>query len=201
MSATTPRIAVLGSGAGSNFVAVANAIAAGTLDATVVLVVSDYSNAGILKHAADRDLPHVFLDPGPNPNRFADEAQIELARLLREARADAIVCAGFMRVLKAPMLTEWAGRIINIHPSLLPQFRGRDAISQALAAGIPVTGCTVHLVTEEIDSGEILAQSEVPLLAGDTKETLTPRINAAERALYPSALQKWLHSPGSRNSE
>jgi phosphoribosylglycinamide formyltransferase 1 len=193
MSPALPRLAVLGSGAGSNFVAVADAIAAGTLRAEIALVVSDVATAGILKHATDRGLPQVFLDPGPYQNRLGDEAQLELGRLLHEVRADAVICAGFMRRLKAPVLTEWAGRIINIHPSLLPQFPGRDAIPQALAAGVSVTGCTVHLVTEEIDAGEILAQSEVPILPGDTKETLTPRINAAERALYPAVLQRWLH--------
>jgi phosphoribosylglycinamide formyltransferase 1 len=188
-----PRLAVLGSGAGSNFVAIADAIAAGVVHAEVVLVVSDVAEARILQHAADRGLPGCFLDPGPYKTRLADSAQEELARRLRDVQADVIVCAGFMRRLKAPVLTEWAGRIVNIHPSLLPQFPGRDAIPQALAAGVPVTGCTVHLVTEDIDAGPILARQEVAVEPGDTAASLTPRINAAERALYPATLQRWLH--------
>ena len=180
-----PRLAVIGSGAGSNFDAIADAIAAGSLDAEIVLVASDVADSGILEKARRRGLPALFVDPGPHANRFDDAAQKELADRLRAAGADWLLCAGFMRRLKAPVLDALPGRILNVHPSLLPAFPGRTAIDDALAASAKETGCTVHVVTDAIDAGPILARTVIPILPDDTHASLRARINAAERDLFP----------------
>lgn len=193
---TIPRkvkLGVLGSGAGTNFVALARAISEGAVQAEVVLVISDVASAGILQRAAEFGIPAAFVDPGPFETKLGDAAQTEVARRFQEAGVEFIICAGFMRRLKAPVLDLWARRILNIHPSLLPAFPGRDAPGQALAAGVGETGCTVHLVDEGIDSGEILAQSAVPIVPGDTRAEVIARINAAEQALYPAVIQSFIH--------
>ena len=187
------RLGVLGSGAGTNFVALAKAITAGTVQAEVVLVISDVTTAGILQRAAEFGIPAVFVDPGPCKTKLDDAAQEEIAARFRDAGAEYLICAGFMRRLKAAVLNPWDRRILNIHPSLLPQFPGRDAPAQALAAGVSETGCTVHLVDAGIDTGEILARSTVPVHQGDDCATVTARINAAEQALYPQVIQSYIH--------
>lgn len=184
-----PRLGILGSGEGTNFAALAGSIARGELRAEIAIVISDAEGSGILKKARALGLPTQFLHPGEGRTRLDDSAQQQLADVLREARVDLVICAGFMRRLKEPVLRAFPRRILNIHPSLLPQFAGRDAISMALDAGVSETGCTVHLVDEGIDSGEVLAQSRVPILPGDTRESLLARINQAEHALYPGAIQ------------
>jgi len=191
--ARRPKLGVLGSGAGTNFTALAQAIREGRVQAEVVLVLSDVATAGILARAAEFDIPAAFVDPGPYQTKLGDAAQEEIARRFREAGVEFIVCAGFMRRLKAPVLEPWARRILNIHPSLLPQFPGRDAVGQAMAAGVTDTGCTVHLVDEGIDSGEILAQSPVTLLPGDTRAEALAKVNAAEQALYPRIIEEYIH--------
>ncbi len=188
------RLGVLGSGAGSNYGALANAVADGRLHAEFVIAISDVESAGLLTKARDRGVPAVYVDPGPFLNKLSDEAQEEMARLLLDAGAEYVVCAGFMRKLKAPVLDAFPRRILNIHPSLLPAYPGRDAIAQVLAAGIAETGCTVHLVNEEIDAGDILAQTPVPVLPDDTHATLTGRVNAAEHILYPQAISDYVKS-------
>jgi phosphoribosylglycinamide formyltransferase-1 len=120
-----------------------------------------------------------------------EAAQERLAEMLTAARVDLVICAGFMRRLKKPVLRAFPGRILNIHPSLLPQFAGRDAIGMALAAGVNETGCTVHLVNEEIDSGDVLAQARVPVLPGDTHATLLARVHAAEHAVYARVIGEY----------
>lgn len=191
--ARRPKLGVLGSGAGTNFTALAQAIREGQVQAEVVLVLSDVPTAGILARAAEFGIPAAFVDPGPYQTKLGDAAQEEIARRFREAGVEFIVCAGFMRRLKAPVLDPWARRILNIHPSLLPQFPGRDAVGQAMAAGVTDTGCTVHLVDEGIDSGEILAQSPVTLLPGDTRAEALAKVNAAEQALYPRIIEEYIH--------
>ncbi len=186
-----PRLGVLGSGAGTNFDALAVAVDRGELNADIVTVISDNADAGVLAKATARGIPRHFVYPGPYKNKLSDEAQEQFAALLREARVDFVICAGFMRRLKDPVLRAFPRRILNVHPSLLPQFPGRDAIGQALAAGVKETGCTVHLVNEEIDSGDILAQVRVAVLPDDTHAALLQRVNTAEHLLYPRAVAEY----------
>ncbi len=179
------RIGVLGSGKGSNFVAIADACRAGTVPAEVALVLSDVAEAGILERARERGIPARFLAPGKFRTKLDEEAEQAYIGALRGAEVDLVALAGFMRVLKEPLLSAFAGRIINIHPSLLPSFPGLEAWKQALAHGVKVTGCTVHFVDAGVDSGPIIGQQTVPVLDDDTPETLHQRIQVAEHALYP----------------
>ena len=185
------RFGVLGSGKGSNFRALADAWRAGTLGCTPMIVLSDIDTAGILSLGREFGIPTHFVPPGPFRTKMAPEAEEELVRLLREAKVDFVVLAGFMRVIKAPLLKAFPGRILNIHPSLLPAFRGLEAWHQALEAGVPEAGCTVHLVDEGVDTGKILGQSRVPVLPGDTAETLHARIQVAEHELYPRIVREF----------
>ena len=186
-----PRFGVLGSGKGSNFRALAEAWRAGTLGCTPVIVLSDIGTAGILDLAREFGIPGHFVAPGPFRTKMSPEAEGEIVRLLEEARVDFVVLAGFMRVIKEPLLRAFPGRILNIHPSLLPAFRGLEAWRQALEAGVPEAGCTVHLVDEGVDTGRILGQSRVPVLPGDTAETLHARIQVAEHELYPRMVREF----------
>ena len=187
---TAPRIAVLGSGKGSNFVALQEAILTGKLNAQVILVASDKSEAAILDHAKNFGLPTATLLPSPFKTKLSPEGEIALVELLRAHGTEWVVLAGYMRVVKEPLLSAFENRIINIHPSLLPQFKGLRAWEQAVAAGVAETGCTVHYVNADIDAGQIIDQRRVPVLAGDTPETLHARIQIAEHELYPEALRK-----------
>lgn len=184
------QLGVLGSGKGSNFRAIAEAIDAGRLNAQVRIVVSDFEDAGILDFARERGIPAVYLAPGRFRTKLEPEAEARLVALLREAGVDLVVLAGYMRIVKAPLLEAFPNRIVNIHPALLPKFPGLHAWQQALEAGATVTGCTVHYVDSGVDSGPILGQSEVPVLPGDTAETLHARIQVAEHALFPAVLAK-----------
>jgi phosphoribosylglycinamide formyltransferase-1 len=182
------RLGVLGSGQGSNFVAIADAITVGAVPAEVALVLSDVAEAGILAHARSRGIPASFLPSGAFRTRLDEKAERAAVAALQATGVDLVVLAGFMRVLKAEFLGTFAGRVINIHPSLLPAFPGRAAWKQALAYGVKVTGCTVHFVDAGVDSGPIIGQRAVPVLAGDSVETLHQRIHAAEHALYPACV-------------
>ena len=179
------RIGVLGSGKGSNFVAVADACRARTVPAEVALVLSDVAEAGILARAGERQIPAHFIPPGKFRTKLDEEAERAYIEALSAARVDLVVLAGFMRVLKAGFLRAFAGRTINIHPSLLPSFLGLQAWRQALEHGVKVTGCTVHFVDAGVDSGPIIGQQAVPVLDDDTPETLHQRIQVAEHELYP----------------
>jgi len=179
------RLGVLGSGKGSNFVAIADAIAAGKVPAEVALVLSDVESAGILEHARQRNLATRFIAPGKFRTKLDDEAERAYVSALQEAKVDLLVLAGFMRVLKGEFLRAFESRIVNIHPSLLPSFPGLEAWKQALDHGVKVTGCTVHFVDAGVDSGPIIGQQTVPVLDDDTAETLHQRIHAAEHELYP----------------
>jgi phosphoribosylglycinamide formyltransferase-1 len=181
-------IGVLGSGKGSNFVAIAEACAGGTVPAEVALVLSDVEEAGILARARGRGIPARFLPPGKFRTKLDEEAERGYIEALRAAEVDLVVLAGFMRVLKDAFLREFAGRIVNIHPSLLPSFPGLAAWEQALVHGVRVTGCTVHFVDAGVDSGPIIGQQTVPVLDDDTAETLHQRIHAAEHELYPKCV-------------
>jgi phosphoribosylglycinamide formyltransferase-1 len=189
-----PRLAVLGSGKGSNFVALQEAILAGKLDAQIVLVVSDLPDAIILSKAAAFGLPTATLPPSPFRTKLGPEGEVALVDLLHRHAVEWVILAGYMRVVKEPLLSAFPNRIINIHPSLLPAFKGLRAWEQALAAGVPETGCTVHFVNRDVDAGEIIDQRRVPVLPGDTPKTLHARIQVAEHELYPAALAKVLRT-------
>jgi phosphoribosylglycinamide formyltransferase-1 len=188
---TPLRLGILGSGKGSNFRVIAEAIAAGKLEAEVRVVISDVEAAGILGLARERGLRAEFVAPGRFKTKLEPEAEERVAALLREAGVELVVLAGYMRMVKAPLLEGFPHRIVNIHPSLLPAFPGLEAWRQALAAGVPETGCTVHYVDAGMDTGEIIAQQAVPVLPGDTAETLHARIQVAEHALYPAVLARF----------
>ena len=179
------RIGVLGSGKGSNFVAIADACAAGGFPAEVALVLSDVAEVGILQRARERGIPAKFIAPGKFRTKLDEEAERAFVEALRGADVDLIALAGFMRVLKGDFLKAFEGRIVNIHPSLLPCFPGLEAWKQALDYGVKVTGCSVHFVDAGVDSGPIIAQQTVPVLDDDTAETLHKRIQEAEHELYP----------------
>ena len=183
-------LGVLGSGKGSNFRAIMEAIDAGRLDAQVRLVVADVENAGILDYARARGIRAVYLPPGRFRTKLEPEIEERLAAILREAGVELVALAGYMRIVKAPLLEAFPNRIVNIHPALLPQFPGLEAWKQALEAGAAVAGCTVHYVDSGVDTGPILGQSEVPVLPGDTPETLHARIQVAEHQLYPAILAR-----------
>jgi phosphoribosylglycinamide formyltransferase 1 len=179
------RLGVLGSGKGSNFVAIANAVAAGRIPAETALILSDVEGAGILTHARDRKIPAQFIPPGKFRTKLDEDAERAFVAALQSAKVDLIVLAGFMRVLKGEFLRAFEGRIVNIHPSLLPSFPGLEAWKQALDHGVKVTGCTVHFVDAGVDAGPIIGQQTVPVLDNDTPESLHQRIHAAEHELYP----------------
>ena len=181
-------IGILGSGKGSNFRAIADAIARGDLAAEVRIVISDVEDAGILDLARERCVRAEYLRPGKFKTKLEPEAELRLVALLKEAGVEWVVLAGYMRMIKAPLLEAFPHRIINIHPSLLPAFPGLEAWKQALAAGVTETGCTVHCVDAGMDTGEIIAQRAVPVFPADTAETLHARIQVAEHALYPAVL-------------
>jgi phosphoribosylglycinamide formyltransferase-1 len=184
------RLGILGSGKGTNCRAILENIRAGALLAEARVVISDVVDAPILDIAREFSVSNAYLPPGQFRTRLEPTIETELVQMLRDAEAELIVLAGFMRVLKSPMLKAFPRRIINIHPSLLPKFPGLEAWKQALAAGEIVTGCTVHYVDEKIDHGDIIAQREVPILPNDSAESLHARIQIAEHELYPAAIDK-----------
>jgi phosphoribosylglycinamide formyltransferase-1 len=182
------RLGVLGSGKGSNFRAIMEAIRGGLLDAEVRLVISDVEDAGILRLAQDFGVPWRYISPGKFRTKLESTIEAEIVRVLQGSEVELVVLAGFMRILKQEMLNAFAGHIINIHPSLLPKYRGLEAWTQALKANEQITGCTVHYVDAGVDTGEILAQKSVPILPDDTPERLHARIQTAEHALLPSVI-------------
>ena len=185
-----PKIAVLGSGKGSNFVSLAKACEDGSLSAEIVLVGSDVEDAGILASAKEFNLPARYLAPGPFRTKLDETAEEAYLHALREAGAEWVALAGFMRILKGDFLRAFEQKVINIHPSLLPAFPGLEAWKQAHEYGVRVTGCTVHFVDHGIDTGPILAQGVVPVLEDDTLETLHHRIQEEEHKLYPRTLAR-----------
>jgi phosphoribosylglycinamide formyltransferase-1 len=182
------RLGVLGSGKGTNFAAIADAVASGKIPAEIAVVLSDVESAGILSRAGERKIPAQFIPPGKFRTKLDEEAEREFVKVLREAKVDLIVLAGFMRVLKGEFLRAFEGRIVNVHPSLLPSFPGLEAWKQALDHGVKVTGCTVHFVDAGVDAGPIIAQQTAPVLENDTAESLHARIHAAEHEMYPKCV-------------
>ena len=186
------RLGVLGSGKGSNFRAILEAIQGGAIDAEVALVLSDVADAGILQLARDAGIPSIAIDEPKFRTRLSPEVEENVVRLLREARVDLVVLAGYMRMIKSPMLDAFSRRLINIHPSLLPGFPGLEAWKQALNAGASVSGCTVHFVDGGMDTGEIIAQEQVPVLPGDTPSSLHARIQVAEHLLSAAVVARFV---------
>jgi phosphoribosylglycinamide formyltransferase-1 len=184
----TFRLGVLGSGKGSNFAAIADAVATGKIPAEIALIASDVETAGILSLARERKLPAQFIPPGKFRTKLDEDAERAFVAALQTAKVDLVVLAGFMRVLKGDFLRAFEGRIVNIHPSLLPSFPGLEAWKQALDHGVKVTGCTVHFVDAGVDAGPIIGQETVAVLDNDTAETLHQRIHAAEHQLYPECV-------------
>ena len=184
------KLGVLGSGKGSNFRAIADAIARGELDAEVRIVISDVEDAGILTLARERGIRAEFVHPGKYRTKMVPEREQQLAQMLRDAGVELVVLAGYMRMVKSPLLDAFPRRIINIHPSLLPAFPGLEAWRQAVDARASKSGCTVHYVDSGMDTGEIIARAGVPVLADDTAETLHTRIQIAEHKLYPAVIAR-----------
>ena len=182
------RVAVLISGRGSNMAALLDAAAQPGYPAEIALVLSNRPDAAGLDHARARGIEALSIDHRPyGRDRAAHEAAIHAAL---QARGIGLVClAGYMRLLTPFLVGAWAGRMLNVHPSLLPAFPGLDTHARALAAGCKLHGCTVHLVTEVMDKGPILAQAAVPVLADDTPDSLAARVLAQEHVLYPGALR------------
>lgn len=184
------RIGILGSGKGSNCRALLERIGSGSLPAEVRVVISDVLDAPILQIAREFSVPNAYLPPGHFRTRLEPAVEQELVKMLQDAEVELVVLAGFMRVLKTPMLEAFPRRIINIHPSLLPKFPGLESWKQALEAKETMTGCTVHYVDDKIDHGDIIAQREVPILPNDTAESLHARIQIAEHELYPAVIER-----------
>jgi formyltetrahydrofolate-dependent phosphoribosylglycinamide formyltransferase len=182
------RVAILISGRGSNMAALIDAARDPAYPAEIALVLSNRPDATGLHHAAEHGIPTSVVDHRAfSGDRGAHEAAIDTA--LREAGVEIVCLAGYLRLLTPFLVGRWAGRMLNIHPSLLPAFPGLHTHERALAAGVKLHGCTVHLVTDAMDDGPILAQAAVPVLAGDTEETLAARVLTQEHIIYPLALR------------
>ncbi len=186
-SSTRPSIAVLVSGNGSNLQALIDATHSGKLDANIVLVLSNKESAFALERAKSANIPTVCLPHKAFATREAFDAQVVAE--LRQRNVEWVVFAGFMRLITNVLLDAYTHRILNLHPSLLPAFPGANAIEQTLAYGVKVTGCTVHLVTAEMDAGPIVEQFVVPVETTDTVETLAQRIHTAEHQLLVRCVQ------------
>ena len=183
------RLGILLSGRGSNFEAIARNVLSGSLDCEIGFVFSNRPDAQGLAIARDLGFP-VASFPSKGPSGTMDRAAFDekVAALLREHQVDLVCLAGYMRLLTGGFVSQFSGRILNIHPSLLPAFPGLDAQYQALAHGVKITGCTVHFVDEDLDSGPILLQAPVPVLDNDTVETLSARILREEHRIYSEAI-------------
>jgi phosphoribosylglycinamide formyltransferase 1 len=181
------RVAVLASGRGSNFDAIARAVVSDRMPARVVCLISDRPDAPVLELARARGVESLCIDPRQHPGRDAHEKHV-IAAL--EERAVGLVClAGYMRLLSSAFVRHFEGRLLNIHPALLPAFPGLHAQRQALEYGVRIAGATVHFVDEGIDTGPIVLQASVPVMPDDTEETLSARILAEEHRLYPEAIR------------
>lgn len=183
------QLGVLGSGAGSNMQSIVDAIAAGTLDAEIKIVLADVPDAKILDRARRHGIPCQYLDCAPWKTKLEGVAEDECIRILKEAGVDTVVLAGFMRIVKPKLLAAFPNRVLNIHPALLPAFPGVHSWTQALDYGCKVAGVTVHFVDAGTDSGPIIVQKAVPVMEDDTPETLHARIQVQEHIAFPEALR------------
>jgi len=181
------NIAIFASGNGSNFEAVATAAISGRINTKISLLVCDKPEAKVITRARQLDVPVLVCSPQDFPSRAAHERQILAA--LKKANVEFIVLAGYMRIVGETLLCEYGGKIVNIHPSILPDFPGMNAIEKALVSGASYTGVTVHYVDEGVDTGPIIAQRRVDILPGDTLETLEERVHQTEHELYVDVLR------------
>jgi phosphoribosylglycinamide formyltransferase 1 len=189
---TTPNthppliLGMMASGSGSNFEAVAHAIESGNLNAKIAVLIHNKPEIKAIERAQARGIPTVFLDHRAHPTR--EELDRAIVTTFQAHQVECVIMAGWMRVITQVLIDAFPHRVINIHPSLLPSFPGIHAIEQALAAGVKITGCTVHLVSLEVDSGPILVQAAVPILPDDTAATLHARIQIQEHQILPQAI-------------
>ena len=189
MSARALRIGVLGSGSGTNCEAILAACERGQIPGAVALILSDVALAPILERGRKRGIEARFIGPSQFKTKLEPELEQQVVTMLQQAEVQLVALAGYMRVVKTPLLTAFAGRIMNVHPSLLPAFRGLHAWEQALAYGVRLTGCTVHFVDDSLDGGPVILQQPVPVFAGDTPQSLHQRIQVVEHQLYPEAIR------------
>jgi phosphoribosylglycinamide formyltransferase 1 len=185
------RVGVLGSTRGTALQGVLDSIAAGSLNAELVVVISDRPTAPILDRARLYKVPEVFLDPTGLTREAYDQL---VTAALRKAGAEIVLLIGYMRILSDTFVDEWRGRLLNVHPSLLPAFAGmmnRKVHEAVLASGVAETGCTIHQVTEEVDGGPIVLQKRCPVLPGDTVDSLKDRVQALEQSAFVEVLQNW----------
>jgi phosphoribosylglycinamide formyltransferase-1 len=182
-------IAVLASGRGSNFEALAHACVAEDFPAAIGVLITDNADAGALAIADAMGIAHAVVDCGPKRGSMSPESSEEMARVCAARRINLICLAGFMRIVKGALMTAYRGRMLNIHPALLPSFRGLEGQRQALEYGVRWSGCTVHYVDEGVDTGPIIIQRIVPVLDDDTVELLSARILREEHAAYPEAVR------------
>ncbi len=187
MTSSSFKIGILVSGRGTNLQAIINAIENGELNARIAVVLSNKKEAPALERAQKKDIETVYLDP----KQFAGKKEFDraLIRELEDRRVDLVCLAGYMRILGQEFIRKFEGKIINIHPSLLPAFPGLDVQQKAIDHGVKFSGCTVHFVDEEVDSGPIILQAVVPVHESDNAETLAQRILIQEHLIYPRAIQ------------
>jgi len=186
---TTPdllKLGVMASGSGTNFEAIAQAIADGELHARIQVLIYNNPGAKVVARAERWGIPAVLLNHRDYASR--EDLDAAIAQTLRDYGAEWVIMAGWMRIVTDVLINAFPNRVINIHPSLLPSFKGAHAIEQAFKAGVRITGCTAHLVCLEVDSGPILMQAAVPILPGDTLETLQARIQVQEHRIFPKAI-------------
>ncbi|MDF7825228.1 phosphoribosylglycinamide formyltransferase [Pontiellaceae bacterium B12227] len=185
------KLAIFGSGSGTNCQAIIDAIEAGTLDAEIKCVLADSEDAYILERARKHNIPAIYFDCAPFKTKLDGEAEQQVLQTLKEHDVNFIALAGFMRIVKDGLLNAYAGRMINIHPSLLPSFPGLDGGKQAFDYGVKFTGCTVHFVDAGVDTGAVINQKIIAIENDDTLETMMTKLHAQEHVAYPEALQ-WI---------
>ncbi|WP_310422046.1 phosphoribosylglycinamide formyltransferase [Chamaesiphon sp. VAR_48_metabat_135_sub] len=185
-------LGIMASGSGSNFEAVARSIECGNLNAKIAVLIHNKPDIQAIDRAQQRGIPTVFLDHRNYPTR--ENLDRAIVDIFRAHQVECVVMAGWMRVITQVLIDAFVDRVINIHPSLLPSFPGIRSIEQALAAKVKIAGCTVHLVSLEVDSGPILVQSAVPVLPNDTVETLHARVQIQEHLILPQAIDILVHS-------
>ncbi|VGO20356.1 phosphoribosylglycinamide formyltransferase [Pontiella sulfatireligans] len=185
------KLAIFGSGSGTNCQAIINAIEAGTLDAEIKCVLADSEDAYILERARQHNIPAIYFDCAPFKTKLDGEAEQKVLQTLTDHDVNFIALAGFMRIVKDGLLNAYAGRMINIHPSLLPSFPGLDSGKQAFDYGVKFTGCTVHFVDAGVDTGAVINQKCIAIENDDTLDSMMDKLHAQEHIAYPEALQ-WI---------
>lgn len=187
------KVAVLGSGKGSNARSIIEAAREGRLGGEVAVVLSDVAEAGILGIAREFEIPALHVEPGvKGGGRLSDKALDEILGILKQFGVDLVALAGFMRIVREPLLSAYEGRMLNIHPSLLPKYPGLHTVKRAMEAGETETGCTIHLVDRGVDTGRILRQERVPILSGDSEDAVYGRIQEKEHRAFPEVIAQQL---------